>query len=298
MALRLAEIDTLSCTRLSAPIVLAHGLFGFRRIGLGRFTLTSYFRGIPESLRAGGNRVVVTRVPPIAGLDLRARALAREIDLAIPGQSFHLIGHSMGGLDARRLLADPAWSARCLSLTTVGTPHLGSALADCARLKVGKVYQLLSAMRIDCRGFLDVTRQAARSVNRNGQPPTRVPCFSVAGVLEAPEVCWPLKAFHEFLFEVEGPNDGLVSLESALGMGAPLPPWPIDHLRQMNWLPAPAGPSSSSAVFALYASLVDNLASLEFASRDVEPIDSRGVSARRSGEVGQVAGRAGLFDRR
>jgi triacylglycerol lipase len=261
----------LICTRLEAPIVLAHGLFGFRRIGVGRFTIAAYFRGIPSFLHAGGNRVVVTRVPPIAGLDPRARALAREIDLAIPGQPFHLVGHSMGGLDARRLLADPAWANRCLSLTTIATPHLGSALADRARLRVGKVYKLLRAMRIDCRGFLDVTRHAARSAHADGPIAARVPCFCVAAVPEPGEVCWPLKPFHEIVQELEGPNDGLVSAESALGMGDPLPPWPIDHLRQMNWLPAAEGPSSSRSVFDLYGALVENLAAHGFAARG-EPV--------------------------
>ena len=59
--------------RLRSPIVLAHGLFGFSRIGLGPVTLTTYFRGIPEYLRAAGNRVLVTRVHPTAGVEFRAR---------------------------------------------------------------------------------------------------------------------------------------------------------------------------------------------------------------------------------
>ena len=37
------------CPRLHAPIVLAHGLFGFDQIALGRLTLATYFRGIPET---------------------------------------------------------------------------------------------------------------------------------------------------------------------------------------------------------------------------------------------------------
>src|SRR4051794_20688124 len=48
----------LTRTTLSAPIVLAHGLFGFERLGLGRFTWACYFRGIPEFLQSLGNRVL------------------------------------------------------------------------------------------------------------------------------------------------------------------------------------------------------------------------------------------------
>jgi triacylglycerol lipase len=253
------------CTRLDAPIVLAHGLFGFGQIGLGRLTLACYFHGIPGFLRAGGNRVLVTRVPPIAGVKRRARVLAQQIERAFPGEPVHLFGHSMGGLDARQLLADPDWSERVLSLTTIGTPHLGSALADAARVRVGRVYRLLRRMGVEYHGFLDVTRRAARAVNRNGRASAPAHCFSVAGDPRPADVLWFLQPFYEVLRDLEGPNDGLVSVESALAFGTPLPVWPVDHFRQMNWLPPARGVSSSCRVLGLYAGLVDNLAGLGFA---------------------------------
>lgn len=64
------------CPKLKAPIVLAHGLFGFRRIGLGPVTLAWYFRGIPAILREAGNRVLVTRVHPTAGVVRRSGSWA------------------------------------------------------------------------------------------------------------------------------------------------------------------------------------------------------------------------------
>jgi len=256
----------LICNQLDAPIVLAHGLFGYDRIGVGRITITSYFRGIPEFLRLGGNRVILTRVPPIAGVKLRARALAEQIDRVCPGQAVHIIGHSMGGLDARQLLASPAWRGRILSLTTVGTPHLGSGLADWSRLRAGPVLRLLRTMKINHHGFLDLTRRAANAVNRNGLRDHGVPCFCVAGDPALELVCWPLKRFHLVLSGLEGPNDGLVSVESALGFGTPLPTWPVDHFRQLNWLSPHSGPSSAAEIRRLYGSLVENLASLGFAA--------------------------------
>ena len=148
--------------RLQAPIILAHGLFGFSRIALGPLTLTSYFRGIPEALRAAGNSVLVTRVHPIAGVEFRAERLGDRILRAFPEEPVHIIGHSMGGLDARRLLTDPYWRKRVLSLTTIGTPHLGTYLADFAKLRVGRVYRLLEMMGLDPPGFVDITRRSAQ----------------------------------------------------------------------------------------------------------------------------------------
>lgn len=250
--------------RLKAPIVLAHGLFGFSRIGFGPLTLTSYFRGIPQVLRDAGNRVLTTRVHPIASIDFRAQRLGFRIDTYFPDEPVHVIGHSMGGLDARRLLAMPGWRDRILSLTTIATPHTGSILADFAKLKVGRVYRLLEAMGIDYRGFLDVTRLASRRFNRTYGRIDDVPCFSVAGEPAAGDISWPLRRLHEALAEMEGPNDGLVPSSSATAFGEPLNPWPLDHLRQMNWLSHARHESDPLYVPAYYGRIIDNLVALGF----------------------------------
>lgn len=250
--------------QLAAPIVLAHGLFGFSRIGVGRITLTSYFRRIPDALRESGNRVLTTRVPAIAGIGERARRLAEQIDFAFPDERVHIIGHSMGGLDARHLLDDPAWRKRVLSLTTVGTPHLGSALADFAKIRVGRIFRLLSALGVDPEGCLDVTRRAARRSHRLLGTPVGVVCSSIAGD-PAPElVSWPLKRVHAALQELEGPNDGLVSVESALAFGTPLDSWPVDHLQQLNWM-VPGRPAPRcSPIIDLYANILEHLVTSGF----------------------------------
>jgi triacylglycerol lipase len=253
--------------RLKAPIVLAHGLFGFSRIGLGPLTLTTYFRGIPDELRAAGNRVLVTRVHPIAGVEFRARRLGDRILRAFPEDPVHIIGHSMGGLDARRLLADPFWRERILSLTTIGTPHLGTFLADFAKLRVGRVYRLLDLLGLDPRGFLDITRLSARRFHRRYRQPVDLPCFSLAGDPPKHEVTWPLQRLHAVLTELEGRNDGLVSVVSAQAFGTPLPCWPADHLRQMNWMPPPPG-SICPPVPELYARVLDNLVKMGFATTE------------------------------
>jgi triacylglycerol lipase len=253
--------------RLKAPVILAHGLFGFSRIGLGPLTLTAYFRGIPDVLRAAGNRVLVTRVHPIAGVEFRGRRLGDRIRHVFPEEPVHVIGHSLGGLDARRLIADPAWRKRVLSLTTIGTPHLGTMLADFAKLRVGRIYSLLDKMGLDHRGFLDITRLSARRFHRQHEEPRDIPCFSLAGDPPAGEVTWPLQRLHAVLGELEGPNDGLVPVSSALAFGTALPCWPTDHLRQMNWM-SPMADSVCPAIPVLYAGILEHLATLGFGSVD------------------------------
>lgn len=262
------------CARLSAPIVLAHGLFGFNRIGLGPVTLASYFRGIPACLEAAGNRVLVTRVHPTAGVFRRAWKLKRDIDAIFPDRPVHLIGHSMGGLDARALMADPAWQGRVLSLTTIATPHLGSGIADFAKLRAGRIYALLERVGWNYQGFTDLSPRSMAEFNRNNPLPRDIPVFSIAGDPPVDEICWPLRRLHAALLELEGPNDGLVSIESATALGIPLPSWPVDHLRQMNWLPARAIPPTYPpypAVARHYAAIVGNLAARGFAHSEAVP---------------------------
>ena len=241
---------------------------------MGRWTFTTYFRGIPEAMRASGNRVLVTRVPPIAGVEKRSRRLGEQIVRVFGDEPVHLIGHSMGGLDARRLLADPAWQKRVLTLTTIGTPHLGSSLADFAKLRVGRIYDLLAAMGIDPQGCLDVTRGAARRFHDKNPLPAGVQCFCVAGAPPIEGVCWPLRRLHSVLGEMEGPNDGLVSVESANAFGTPLPVWPADHLRQLNWLAHDHSPEVEP--LELYAQVVAHLAALGFGTGP-EPLSLEGT---------------------
>jgi triacylglycerol lipase len=252
--------------RLGAPIVLAHGLFGFTRVGLGPITLTPYFRSIPQALSAAGNRVLITKVPSIAGVERRANRLGEQILRAFPDEPVHVIGHSMGGLDARQLLAGPDWQKRILSLTTIGTPHLGTALADFAKLRVGRVFRLLSSIGIDPQGCLDITRSAARRFNRRNTAFPDLPCFSVAGVPTPETVCWPLTRTFAALSELEGPNDGLVPTDSALAFGTPLPDWPVDHLRQINWMERDEMHPALAPPIGLYAHLMAHLASFGFAN--------------------------------
>ena len=107
-------------------IVLAHGLGG----GPDDFS-----KEVVAALKADGHSVRATTVPSVDGVAKRAAALGPQIDKMIAEAGVtrvHVIAHSMGGLDARLLIATLGYADRIASLTTISTPHRGTALADAA----------------------------------------------------------------------------------------------------------------------------------------------------------------------
>jgi len=118
-------------------ILLAHGVLGFSKIGA-----TPYFNGVEQCWPpdAAGNppRFLRPAVAPAGSIEARAKTLQATIEGALSadelarGKIVHIVAHSMGGLDARYLIS-PAGLGRAkwvASLTTLSTPHRGSALAD------------------------------------------------------------------------------------------------------------------------------------------------------------------------
>lgn len=109
------------------PIVLVHGLAGASKY----FGLVDYWWQIPQDLRANGAYVYVADVSAFAGEDTRGEALVSQIRavLAATGASkVNLIGHSQGGFTSRYAAA--AVPQLVASVTTIGTPHRGTGVAD------------------------------------------------------------------------------------------------------------------------------------------------------------------------
>jgi triacylglycerol lipase len=116
------------------PIVLAHGLVGFTKVGS-----IDYFYGIPRDLTTQGSSVYTTLTSAVnSSGDVRGEQLLAQVRtiIAISGKAkVNLMGHSQGGLDSRYVAGvAPALVA---SVTTVATPHKGSPVADLA-LKIIK----------------------------------------------------------------------------------------------------------------------------------------------------------------
>lgn len=204
------------------PIVLIHGIGGFRRIG----TL-DYFVGVEQRLRSLGFQVHAVQVPPVAGIEVRAAALAAEVRQRFPDplQKVNLVAHSMGGLDARAAIARHGLAGKVASLSMLSTPNRGSAVADVAvGLTPGNIQQsvdsLLNVVGLDWDGVLDLT--SARTAAFNAITPddpavfyqswgARSDPFGQSGTRMQP-VLWPSWGI---AFAIQGPNDGLVAPGSA-----------------------------------------------------------------------------------
>jgi triacylglycerol lipase len=123
--------DTYTQTR--HPIVLVHGLFGFDAVGP-----FEYFHGIASALRAGGATVYVTQQSAANASEVRGEQLLaelRRLKAAYGHAKFNLVGHSHGGHTIRYVAAvAPELVA---SVTTVGTPHAGSPVADAVKSGTG-----------------------------------------------------------------------------------------------------------------------------------------------------------------
>ncbi|RJE25835.1 Triacylglycerol lipase [Aspergillus sclerotialis] len=134
------------------PIVLAHGLFGFDELRLAGPYLpgVKYWRGIREALEMKGMKVITATVPPSGSIEARAEELARDIAIGAGGKDVNIIA----GLDARCMISHvKPKDFKVLSLTTIATPHRGSAIADYIFEQIG------GRLKVETAAFAQLTRK-------------------------------------------------------------------------------------------------------------------------------------------
>ncbi|KAA3660644.1 MAG: alpha/beta fold hydrolase [Calditrichaeota bacterium] len=129
------------------PVILAHGfarpdylidsVFSTLNLSIYDFSFVAdrfhYFKGIASHLKKHGYIVYHSRVSWAADVETRSKDLANEVKRILEEtgkEKVHIIGHSMGGLDARYMIVNENMAEKVFSLTTIGTPHLGSVIAD------------------------------------------------------------------------------------------------------------------------------------------------------------------------
>src|SRR5215813_2133267 len=244
-------------------IVLAHGIFRFDKLSqvlrddFGIDIGPRYFDGIPDRLRAHGFDVHEPNVSFAGSLSERANDLKDRLEqiLATGVSSVHIIAHSMGGLDARMVIADHSELAAHVScLTTIGTPHHGTTSADRALQLGGR--SLIAALLpiIDLQGFNDLTTSACRAFNdrvRDHEVANGVRYRTVAASEDQLHTTVLLQETWKQLNREEGDSDGIVPRSSQAWAPAIVStdgrskqieqlsfPIPADHLNEVGlWDP-------------------------------------------------------------
>jgi triacylglycerol lipase len=222
--------------RLRSTIVLVHGLLGFGRVQVAGKTLACYFPGIADALEAAGNRVLVPTLSPTGGIVERAVQLKNFILKHSPAEPVHVVAHSMGGLDTRYMISCLGMAAHVLTLTTLGTPHRGTAFADWGVRRLERfVKPVLEFIGLPAQAFYDLTTTRCAAFNEQVPDAPNVRYFSIAGRHDGnfynPEWLLP----YHVVLRTQGENDGVVAVESAR-YGEVLDLWEGDHLSLVNWL--------------------------------------------------------------
>ena len=219
----------------TTPVVLAHGLCGFNRLFASRRPTRGYFPGVREALESLGFRVLVPMVSPTAGVATRAAELKAIIRREVGHEPVRVIGHSLGGLDARYMISRLGMDRQVTSLVTVGTPHRGSTFADWAVSRLARFFRpLFRSVGLPDDAIFDLTTDHCRRFNELVPNAPGVQYRSVAGRCDAATLGREWWFPNRIVGRAEGANDGVVSVASAT-WGERTDVWAGDHLNLVNW---------------------------------------------------------------
>ena len=180
------------------PVILAHGIMGFRAIQVGGVNVGNYFRGVEPYLRERGLTFACTNVGMTNAVEERARLLKAQIDTYFPDQKVNIIAHSLGGLDSRQMLTHLGMGSRVASLTTVGTPHRGTWVADWTVRYVGQdmgVERLLHSLGVPLDAFVNLQTSWCAAFNQRTPDVPGVRYFSYGGTQPWYEITPPFIPF-------------------------------------------------------------------------------------------------------
>ena len=216
-------MNDVSC-KTRYPIVLIHGA-GFRDL-----KWPVYWGRIPSVLKSHGADVYYGLQDSWASVETNAEVLTSRVDEILKEtgtEKVNLIAHSKGGLEARMAASSLGYGEKIASVTTIATPHHGSKTIDhlillpksmfnLAAFAVNNWIKVVGDKKPDflkvCEGF---TTSNMERFNRDNPDIPGVFYQSYACVMSHPLSDINLSTANFILNRIEGPNDGLVSVESA-----------------------------------------------------------------------------------
>jgi triacylglycerol lipase len=212
---------------------------------VGPIHLGEYFNGVAQILSRYHTKVYSVDMPTDASIGERAAVLKNFLETDLKGQTVNVIAHSLAGLDARYAISVLKCKQIC-SLTTIGTPHRGTPLADWAVSQMrrgGLWYWLFRLLGYDMaqRRFLpEITIEGMRVFNEKVPDVEGVKYFSIPtkaalGMATMSALLWLPAHWLESEQSVlaENGHDGMVPFDSQL-WGKKLGIAILDHLGQMN----------------------------------------------------------------
>lgn len=158
------------------------------------------------------------------------------------GKSVNIVAHSMGGLDARYMISHlQPKNVNVRSLVTVASPHRGSAFADYLFKEIGtdrlpSIYKFVEGVGMDTGAFEQLTRSyMTEKFNPQTPDDPDVRYFSYGAMMEQPHLFSPFRHSHNIIADLEGPNDGLVSVTSSKWGSYKGTLVGVSHLDLINW---------------------------------------------------------------
>ncbi|MBK9328063.1 MAG: alpha/beta fold hydrolase [Sphingobacteriales bacterium] len=220
----MTEAQKLSHCDTKYPVILVSGL-GFH----DHNRVLHYWGLIPDHLKQHGCDVYTAHQEafisiPDNALKLKFRIL--DILEKTKKDKINIIGHSKGGLEARYIASRLGMDEHISSITTLGSPHQGTHLADIilgrlplpkfATARLVNLYAtLMGDKRPDSlRAVVQVTTQSMKQFNEEVPDSSKVYYQSYASHVskEYPNILWKTIAY--IIRPYEGKNDGMVGIES------------------------------------------------------------------------------------
>lgn len=221
-------------------IILAHGVLGFRVLGP-----LEYFNGVAAHLATLGVKVATAQVNPIGSVAERAATLAEFIVHEAAGERVCVFAHSMGGLDARFALSNNVLDVarHVATLVTIGTPHLGSPVADAIQNGKADVLHVRVELKLNQAALHDLTTAVATKADLAMADVEGINYLAVAGDMtqEGAHSSFAMRTIAA-LGGLNEPNDGVVTVKSATTRCGKEQPkkqpaiiWPTDHAGEVGW---------------------------------------------------------------
>ncbi len=249
------------------PVVLMHGF------GIGAsLRRGGHLHNQAMHLRSRGVRAVAPNVSPYNTVRARTQMWddrLRRVLHDTNADTLTVIAHSMGGLDARYLIRRMGWHEQIKVLVTVATPHRGSSVARLILEQPEAVRDWVTDMAnwLGRHVLEDGTanmREALRELTPDyventfnpkvpNHPDVTYYSFGCqAGKGTTIPVSPIFRYFNSYLFEHEGVNDGIVSVDSA-HWGTYLGTVDADHAQQVGITSRLGAPFDADAFYAAIA---------------------------------------------